>query len=184
MFIAIHAPLQRLNNSEAHYKTGNFSLLLQLVLYFLIKFIRKKNLNLVFSRASSVLENSQSNTRSFNSILKTGDYLQSKNGILKLQLNSNGNLVLYCKDKEIWSTNTSDNSVECLYFGKNRTLSLRKKGNISIWEAEFLGIDSDPKDLTLQDDGNLVVYGECGEILWESKTSGKCNAIPGNLVIQ
>ena len=146
--------------------------------------LSKKNLSLVFSRATSVLENSKSNTRFFNSILKTGDYLQSKNGILKLQLNSNGNLVLYCKDIEIWSTNTSDNSAECLYFGKNRTLSLRKKGNISIWEAEFLGIDSNPKDFILQDDGNLVVYDECGEILWESKTSGKCNAIPGNLVIQ
>ena len=59
-----------------------------------------------------------------------------------------------------------------------------KKGNISIWEAEFLGMDSDPKDFILQDDENLVVYDECGEILWESKTSGKCNAIPRNLVIQ
>ena len=92
--------------------------------------------------------------------------------------------MLHCKDKQIWSTNTSDNSVECLSFGTNRTLSLRKKGNISIWEAEFLGIDSNPKDLILQDDGNLVVYDECGEILWESKTAGKCNVVPGNVVIQ
>ena len=92
--------------------------------------------------------------------------------------------MLNCKDKQIWSTNTSDNSVEGLYFGKNRTLSLRKKGNISIWKAEFLGIDSDPKDFILKDDGNLVVYDECGETLWESKTSGKCNVIPGNVVIQ
>ena len=45
-------------------------------------------------------------------------------------------------------------------------------------------MDSHPKDFILQDDENLVVYDECGEILWESKTSGKCNAIPGNLVIQ
>ena len=139
---------------------------------------------MVFSRATSILENSKSNIRSFNSILKIGDYLQSKNGILKLQLNSTGNLVLHCKDKQIWSTNTSDSSVECLYFGKNRTLSLRKKGNISIWEAEFLGIDSNLKDFILQDDGNLVVYDECGEIVWESKTAGKCNVIPGNIVIQ
>ena len=92
--------------------------------------------------------------------------------------------MLHCKDKQIWSTNTSDNSVECLSFGTNRTLFLRKKGNISIWEAEFLGIDSNPKDLILQDDGNLVVYDECGEILWESKTAGKCNLIPGNVVKQ
>ena len=45
-------------------------------------------------------------------------------------------------------------------------------------------MDSDPKDFILQDDGNLVVYDECGKILWESKTSGKCDAIPGSLVIQ
>ena len=47
-----------------------------------------------------------------------------------------------------------------------------------------MGIDSDPKDFILKDDGNLVVYDECGETLWESKTSGKCNVIPGNVVIQ
>ena len=92
--------------------------------------------------------------------------------------------MLRCEEKQIWSTNTSDNSLECLYFGKNRTLSLRKKGNISIWEAEFLGIDSNSNDFILQDDGNLVVYDECGEILCESKTAGKCNVIPGNVVIQ
>ena len=92
--------------------------------------------------------------------------------------------MLNCKDKQIWSTNTSDNSVEGLYVGKNRTLSLRKKGNISIWKTEFLGIDSNPKDFILQDDGNLVAYDECGKTLWEYKTSGKCNVNPGNAVIQ
>ena len=87
--------------------------------------------------------------------------------------------MLHCKDKQIWSTNTSDNSVETLHFGKNSTLSLRKKGNVSIWEAEFSGKDSDPEDFILQDDGNVVVYDECGEILWESKTSNRCYVIPG-----
>ena len=87
--------------------------------------------------------------------------------------------MLHCKDKQIWSTNTLDNSVESLYFGKNGRLSLRKKGNISIWEAEFSGKGSDPEDFILQDDGNVVVYDKCGEILWESKTSNKCNVIPG-----
>ena len=87
--------------------------------------------------------------------------------------------MLHCSGKQIWSTNTSDNGVESLYFGKNSKLSLRKKGNISIWEAEFSGNGSDPEDFILQDDGNVVVYDECGEILWESKTSNKCNVIPG-----
>ena len=134
---------------------------------------------LVVSRSTSVLENSKNNTRTFNSIWKTGDYLHSKNGIFKLHLNSNGNLVLHCKDKQIWSTNTSNSSIEYLYFGKNSTLSLRKKENISTWEAEFTRKDSKTEELILQDDGNVVVYNKCDEILWESKTSGKCNVIPG-----
>ena len=131
------------------------------------------------SRPTSVSENNKSNIRTFNSILKTGDYLHSKNGILKLHLNSNGNLVLHCKDTQIWSTNTSNSSVESLYFDKNSTLSLRKKGNISVWEAEFTRKDSEPEEFILQDDGNIVAYDKCDEILWESKTSGKCNVIPG-----
>ena len=73
----------------------------------------------------------------------------------------------------------SDNGVESLYFGKNSTLSLRKKGNTSIWKADFSGKGSDPEDFILQDDGNVVVYDECGEILWETKTFNKCNVIPG-----
>ena len=128
----------------------------------------------VVSKSTSVLENSKSNIRTFNSILKTSDY-----GILKLHLNVNGNLVLHCEDKQIWSTNTSNSSIEFLYFGKNSTLSLRKKENISIWKAEFTGKNSEPQELILQDDGNVVVYDKCEEILWESKTSGKCNVIPG-----
>ena len=119
----------------------------------------------VVSRSTSVLENSKSNIRTFNSILKTGDYLHSKNGILKLHLNVNENLVLHCEDKQIWSTNTSNSSIEYLYFGKNSTLSLRKKENISIWKAEFTGKNSEPEELILQDDGNVVVYDKCDEIL-------------------
>ena len=87
--------------------------------------------------------------------------------------------MLHCKDKQIWSTNTSNSSIEYLYFGKNNTLSLRKKENISVWEAEFTRKDSEPEELVLQDDGNVVVYDKCDEILWESETSGKCNVIPG-----
>ena len=87
--------------------------------------------------------------------------------------------MLHCNDKQIWSTNTSNRSVESLYFGKNSTLSLRKKGNISVWEEEFIRKDSEPEEFILQDDGNVVAYDKCDEILWESKTSGKCNVIPG-----
>lgn len=79
----------------------------------------------------------------------------------------------------MWSTNTSNKSVESLYFGKNSTLSLCKKGNISIWKPEFSWKDSDPEDFLLQDNANLVVYDKCGETLWESRTSRKCNLIPG-----
>ena len=132
----------------------------------------------VVSTPTSVLENSKSNIRTFNSILNTGDYIHSKNGIVILHLNLNGNLVLHCKDKQIWSTNTSNSSIEYLYFGKNNTLSLRKKENISVWEAEFTRKDSEPEELVLQDDGNVVVYDKCDEILWKSETSGKCNVIP------
>ena len=48
-----------------------------------------------------------------------------------------------------------------------------------MWEAEFTRKDSEPDELILQDDGNVVVYDKCDEILWESKTSDKCNVIPG-----
>lgn len=135
--------------------------------------------SILVSRSTFVLENTKNNTHTFNSIFKTGDYLQSRNGILKLQLNSNGNLVIHCNYKQIWSSNTSSNSIKSLHFGKNNTQSLGKKRNRSTWEAELSRKNLYHKYFVLQDDGNLVISDKCGKILWESKTSGICNVIPG-----
>ena len=33
--------------------------------------------------------------------------------------------------------------------------------------------------MLLQNDGNLVVYNDCGNSIWESKTRGKCDTVPG-----
>lgn len=49
--------------------------------------------------------------------------------MLKRELASDGYSELQRKTRKIWLTNTCNNNVEFLYFGKNGTPSLLKKGN-------------------------------------------------------
>ena len=99
-------------------------------------------------------------------------YLESRNGAYKLHLRRNGNLVLTCQGRPIWTSFTSNNTVDYLYFDEEGiSLILRGKDNSTVWRAPSAGIG---KELVLQDDGKLVLYNSCNASVWEIGDNKKC----------
>ena len=107
-----------------------------------------------------------------NGILRRKKFLKSKNSRYQLHLRRNGNLVLTCGGRPIWTSFTSNNTVDFLYFNNEGTsLILRGKDNSTIWRAPSTGKG---KKLVLQDDGKLVLYNSCNESVWEKGNNKSC----------
>ena len=80
--------------------------------------------------------------------------------------------MLTCKKRPIWTSFTSNNTVDFLYFDEEGiSLILRGKDNSTVWRAHSTGIG---KELVLQDDGKLVLYNSCNTSIWEIGDSKKC----------
>ena len=107
-----------------------------------------------------------------NGILAKGKHLASRNGIYKLYLRGNGNLVLTCQERSIWASSTSNKNVDFLYFDEEGTsLILRGKDKSNVWRAQSAGLG---KELVLQDNGKLVLYNSCNTSVWEKGNKKLC----------
>ena len=80
--------------------------------------------------------------------------MYSDNGLYQLRLQSDGNLI-----------------------------EAQVAGNSLIWASETSGKGTPPYNLTMQSDGNLVLYDSKNSPLWNSKTS-KIGTGPFNLTLQ
>lgn len=88
--------------------------------------------------------------------LDRGNSLVSLNGLYKLTLQEDGNLVLYQKNKAIWFTGTQGQAIQSLTMQTDGNAVLYKYSGASAWDSKTSG---NPNSyLVLQDDGNLVVY--------------------------
>ena len=111
------------------------------------------------------LENCQGEKCIRNGILRKGKYLKSRNNKYQLHLRKNGNLVLTCGARPIWTSYTINNTVNFFYFDEDGTnLILRGKDNSTIWRAQTTMLG---EKLVLQDDGKLVLYNSCNKSIWE-----------------
>ena len=107
-----------------------------------------------------------------NGILRKGRYLESRDQIFKLHLRENGNLVLTCQNRSIWTTFTSNKSVDFLYFDREGTsLALRGKNNSNVWKIQTSALG---KELVLQENGKLVLYNSCNASIWEKGGKKLC----------
>ena len=107
-----------------------------------------------------------------NGVLKKEKFLRSKNGKYVFYLRKNGNLVLTCGGRPIWTSLTINDTVDYLHFNKKGTsLVLRGKDNSTIWRARSI---RQGKELVLQDDGRLVLYNCCNNSIWEKGNNRKC----------
>ena len=64
-------------------------------------------------------------------------------------------------------------------FNYDGRICLLRKDNSGKWKSKIVSRKLKPNLMLLQNDGNLVVYNECGNSIWKSKTRGKCGIIPG-----
>ena len=76
----------------------------------------------------------------------------------------------------IWSTYTDDKYMDSLYLDNNGIYLLGKDGSYrtNITLNKTGGTKQKSDILLMQNDGNLVIYDECGRVAWESLTDTKC----------
>ena len=133
----------------------------------------------IYIVAFSFLEYCKKDRCKVNGILKIGKYLQSQNGYSRLILNDTGNLEIWCKRKKLWTTNTNDHYVDSLIFKDDGKIYLLAKDNHSRLEIGTSLTNSTPQLMVIENNGNLVIFNECGNRHWESGTGGLCSGTPG-----
>ena len=92
------------------------------------------------------------------SLLPLGQHLVSAYKQVTLEMQTDGNLVIYCRGKYIWQSGTGGIDIrDGLNFQWDGNLVLyRKDGKVAWSSGTSL---KDGNHLILQDDGNLVLYG-------------------------
>ena len=109
-----------------------------------------------------------------------GSSLKSPNGKYLLTLQYDGNFVLYCGFKAMWSIEKTSKEVEAMHFESNRNLVIRKKDYSAFWQSGAKR--SKATLLHVQDDGNVAIRDDDGNALWDTKTYGRCGK-PGNFFL-
>ncbi len=118
---------------------------------------------------TSVVPPAQCGIMPANQGLIAGNVLRSCDGRFNLQVQWDGNVVLYRGSTALWAANTN----------KTTSAIMQADGN-------FVGYDSGGSPtmatntashpgahLVVQNDGNLVIYGAGGRVLWASGTAGR-----------
>lgn len=106
------------------------------------------------------------------SLLEIGQYIVSPNGVNKLIFQGDGNLVIYCREKAIWSTGTYNQPIKHMFFQVDGNIELLRNNSVVAFRSPAaLG---QGKELKIQDDGNLVIYSANGNALWNTRSYGKC----------
>ena len=110
--------------------------------------------------------------------MKKGEFIQSVSGICKLILNETGNLEIWCANEMVWSTYTYDKYMEFLYFGSNGVYLLGKDGSNRL-NGALVKLKLKADLLVLENDGNLLIFDECGGVAWKYVPDTKSNKNPG-----
>jgi len=102
--------------------------------------------------------------------LTTHQGIQSKNGRVKVVLQTDGNFVLYGDGQPLWWTGVRPGT-NLAAMQKDGNFVLYKPDEGDVWNSETAGHPG--AYLVAQDDGNLVIYwGVGGSALWSSETNG------------
>ena len=99
-----------------------------------------------------------------------GQHLMSPNGWLTLELQGDGNLVLYRTQPMIplWASHTAGQPIARLTLQGDGNLVLYRPDSTAAWDSHTHG--NAVSKLLLQDDGNLVLYRPDGSVAWASNT--------------
>jgi surface antigen len=101
-----------------------------------------------------------------------GQYLQSANGVYRLVMQGDGNLVLYSGAKALWDSQTSTPRAYATLQagdGADGNLVIYSPAGTALWTAH---VPTSPHDrLEMQNDGNLVVYDTSGNAQWATMSA-------------
>jgi chitinase len=105
--------------------------------------------------------------------LSGGQGLTSSNGRFHLNMQTDGNLVIYDGSSAIWHTNTWEhpNKPTRAELQSDGNLVLYNNANQAAWASGSWGSGRVDPFLEMQDDGNLVIYHNGRSPLWASGTS-------------
>ncbi|MGI5159833.1 hypothetical protein [Microbispora sp. CA-102843] len=102
--------------------------------------------------------------------LKTGQWVQSRNGEYRLLMQKEGNLVLYTRaNKALWTTPTADKPGAYAAMQKEGNLVIYSSSNTGVWTTKTAG--NPGAYLAVQNQGNVVIYSKDDKPLW-SATAG------------
>ncbi|MGD0083496.1 MAG: L,D-transpeptidase family protein [Acidimicrobiales bacterium] len=100
-------------------------------------------------------------------VLHAGTELKSRNGQFQLEMQRDGNLVVYNGARAIWSTNTSGHDGADAVLQRDGNFVLYQASR-PLWAAYTNRGGSSANVLVMQVDGDLVVYSGSGKALWST----------------
>jgi hypothetical protein len=110
-------------------------------------------------------------TLTANHELTDGQSLTSCNGDYTLDMQGDGNLVLYRSGTALWASNTSGSAADKAAMQGDGNFVLYTSTGSAVWNSRTNG--NDGADLVVQNDGNVVIYSASGTALWDTGTNGK-----------
>lgn len=115
-----------------------------------------------------------SDTLNPNQLLNAGQRITSNNGLYFLQLQGDGNLVLYRDpDKPLWNTQTVGRGSDTAIMQDDGNFVLYARG-APLWSSGTMGRAN--ARLVVQNDGNMVIYADAGAI-WSSNTANQSRPV-------
>lgn len=101
--------------------------------------------------------------------LKKGEELVAKNGLVKLQLQTDGNLVLHNGTVVTWASGTNNKNVDYCIMQKDGNLVIYNTSKKAVWSS---GTEGHPGSyLVVQDDANTVIYYPKTIATWSTNTN-------------
>jgi hypothetical protein len=101
--------------------------------------------------------------------LLPGQDMNVPQGNYHLELQTDGNLVLYNGGKPLWASGTSGQQIANLSMQPDGNLVLYNTSGQAVWSS---GTSGNPGAfLALQPDGNLVLYNNSGQAVWNTHTA-------------
>lgn len=103
------------------------------------------------------------------STLASGSWLESRNGIYRLTMQPDGNLVLSGEGVVIWETGTGGHPrADALMQSDGNFVVYQKR--LPLWDSGTNGPGDARSALLLKDDGDLYVYSRSSKVLWRTST--------------
>jgi hypothetical protein len=116
-----------------------------------------------------------STTTTNGAVLKAGDSLDagmslvSHNGLYRLIMQSDGNLVLYWKAHPLWQTKTRGHAAVSVIMQADGNLVLYDTFG-PLWDSRSTQPARGDYTLALQNDGDMIIYSASGHPIWQSYT--------------